>query len=68
MIFAGCVEFQDRKIPAVIIALRGDRGLYQEAIHVFYKMNWFRLKLETLPMLESMSKKVFENIQKLAIG
>jgi hypothetical protein len=58
MILAGCIEFKDRKTPALIIALRGDKDLYQEAIRVFYKLNRFKLKFETLHMLELMSKKV----------
>jgi uncharacterized protein YjbI with pentapeptide repeats len=68
MIFARCIHFNKNKTPALLIALRGDKELYREAIHFFYNLNWFRVRLGNLAEFESMSKKAIENIRKLIIS
>jgi uncharacterized protein YjbI with pentapeptide repeats len=56
------------KTPEVLIALRGDSELYQEALRAFYKQNWFRLNFRNFSKTELMSKKSVENINKLSIS
>ena len=68
MIFAGCVDNKGYKTPNLLVALRGDREMYEEAVQIFYGLNWFRVKLLTLPDFVSMSKKAIENIRKLVIS
>ena len=68
MIFAGCINNVGYKTPTILKALRGDKEMYEEAIQIFYKLNWLRVKLSTLPGFEKMSKKAIENIRKLIIS
>jgi hypothetical protein len=67
MIFSRCVSFRNFKTPVLLVALRCHPELYQEAIAIFYKRNWFHFKLQTLPDLESMSRNAIGHIQKLLI-
>jgi uncharacterized protein YjbI with pentapeptide repeats len=68
MIFNGCIHFADHKTPAIIIALRGDKEMYEEAIQIFYKLNSFRVKLQNLTDFEAMSIKAIQGIRKLVIS
>jgi uncharacterized protein YjbI with pentapeptide repeats len=54
--------------PNILIALRGDSELYQEALRTFYKQNWFPLAFRNFSKTELISAKVAENINKLAIS
>jgi hypothetical protein len=54
MIFQRCIDTKDNKekynkSPPIIVSLRSDKELYQEAIEVFYKLNLFRLTWKTAP-------------------
>ncbi len=68
MIFNGCIHFGGFKTPAIIIALRGDKEMYEEDIQIFYKLNLFRVKLQNLPDFEAMSIKAIQGIRRLAIS
>jgi hypothetical protein len=67
MIFGRCIDFRKTKTSVLLIALRGDEKLYTEAIRIFYKLNWFRVDLQSLPAFELISKKALQSIQKLII-
>ncbi|KAN0115289.1 hypothetical protein V8E51_004833 [Hyaloscypha variabilis] len=68
MIFNGCIHFGGFKTPAIIITLRGDKQMYEEAIQIFYKLNWFRVRLQNLEDFEAMSIKAIQGIRKLVIS
>jgi hypothetical protein len=69
MIFTGCIHFGGFKTPAIIITLRGDKQMYEEAIQIFYKLNSFRVELQNLPDFEAMSIiKAIQGIRKLVIS
>ncbi|KAE9378850.1 hypothetical protein N431DRAFT_396722 [Stipitochalara longipes BDJ] len=68
MIFAGCIDFNHRKTPVVLVALRSDKEIYEEAIQIFYKLNWFRVKLQNLSGFGSMSRKALESIQNFSLS
>lgn len=55
------------KTPKILIALRGDSELYQEALRTFYNQNWFVLDFKNFSKTDLMSEKIAENIKKLAI-
>jgi hypothetical protein len=65
MIFQRCIDTRDNKSPSIIIALRGDKELYREAIKVFYKLNFFRLTWETAPSRKFLSAHTIGSIKKL---
>jgi hypothetical protein len=69
MIFRYCTPWECRKArtPDMIVALRGDEELYQEALRAFYKHNLFRLDFSNLSKLELMCTKAVVNINKLSI-
>jgi uncharacterized protein YjbI with pentapeptide repeats len=66
-IFRDCVDFKDRKTPPLLIALRGDKELYQEAIQLFYKLNFFRLDDRIRERVSTMSANALSTISKLTI-
>lgn len=68
MIFQRCTHFEEFKTPPLLIALRGKRKLYQEALDIFYRLNYFRVKLQNLSDFKPMSKKAIETIQNLTIS
>ncbi len=51
----------------MIVALRGDEALYQEALREFYKQNWFLLKFSNFSRIELMFTRAVEHINKLEI-
>lgn len=53
--------------PKILIVLRGDSELYQEALRTFYKQSWFPLAFHNFSKTELISAKIAENINKLAI-
>jgi hypothetical protein len=55
------------KTPEILVALRGDCELYEEAIKTFYKQNWLRIDVGNFSEMESMSKKSMARICKLRI-
>jgi len=55
------------KTPKILIALRGDCELYEEAIKTFYKQNWFRFDIDKFLEMESISRKPMGRIYKLRI-
>jgi hypothetical protein len=67
MIFQRCIGFNGNT-PPLFIALRGDQELYKEALGVFCKLNYFRLSKGSMPVCESMSPNVIENVYKLRIS
>jgi uncharacterized protein YjbI with pentapeptide repeats len=69
MILAYCTLWKcwKPKTPDMILALRGDQQLYQEALRAFHKQNWFRLESGNLSEIELMSTKAIENLSKICI-
>ncbi|KAE9378849.1 hypothetical protein N431DRAFT_325846 [Stipitochalara longipes BDJ] len=67
MIFKLCLSFEKNKTPALLIALRGDIFLYQQAIRLFYKLNCFTLNYYMLDRCSLMSVNAISNISKLTI-
>jgi hypothetical protein len=65
MIFQRCIDTRDNKSPSIIIALRGDKELYREAIKVFYKLNFFKLTWGTAPSCKFLSANTIGSIKKL---
>jgi hypothetical protein len=49
MNFRRCINFdqQNYKTPSLLIALRGDQKLYQEALKQFYSFNFFGFRPKT---------------------
>lgn len=43
MIFKDWLGIKDGKSPVLLIALRGDKELYEQALEVYYKINYFTL-------------------------
>jgi hypothetical protein len=67
MIFRYCVGFTDGKTPPLIVALRGDKKLYREAMRLFYKLNFFTLNKRTAALCWDMGATAGQNIQQLKI-
>lgn len=67
MIVRYCMEFVHGKTPPLLIALRGDPDLYQQALKFLYRLNPFVLDAKTILKLDKISKKVLKNITKLSI-
>jgi hypothetical protein len=64
-IFQFCVRIKDQKSPALLIALRGDKEMYQEAINLYYKVNLFTVSNDTVDRCTSLSVKALMSISKL---
>ncbi|KAG4441076.1 hypothetical protein IFR05_003430 [Cadophora sp. M221] len=43
MIFKDCLKIKGGKSPALLIALRGDKELYEQALEVYYKISYFTI-------------------------
>jgi len=72
MIFRHCVDFTEGKTPPLIVALRGDKKLYREAMRLFYKLNYFTLNTLTAELCRAMGAKAMgatacQNIRQLKI-
>jgi hypothetical protein len=72
MIFQRCIDTKDNKekdnkSPPIIVSLRSDKELYQEAIEVFYKLNFFRLTWKTAPSCKFLSAKAIRSVKKLLL-
>jgi hypothetical protein len=67
LILQRCMDYADRRTPAIILALRGDPELYQEAIRLFYKLNWLRIDHYPLSFYDSVPRGLANKIEKLSI-
>jgi hypothetical protein len=67
MIFRYCVDFTDGETPPLIVALRGDKKLYREAMRLFYKFNFFTLNKRTAALCSDMGATACRNIHQLKI-
>ncbi|KAF8849578.1 hypothetical protein BDZ45DRAFT_680434 [Acephala macrosclerotiorum] len=70
MIFQGCITNatnSHKRTPKILIALRCDPEIYQEALRCYYKLNSFTLEQANLSKCSELSLKVLGNIEKLKI-
>jgi hypothetical protein len=67
MIFKGCLEVVDRKTPILLVALRGDLELYQEAIKLFKRVTAFQLDKKMCARFKTLSDSALSNISMLEI-
>ncbi|KAH6681703.1 hypothetical protein B0J14DRAFT_679749 [Halenospora varia] len=52
------------KTPSLIIALREDEKLYQEALHIFYEKNFFRISKDNEESRQAMPLSVWRTMKK----
>jgi hypothetical protein len=57
----------EKKTPPLLIALRGDPEVYNQALRWLYKLNNMRLDSETMTRLDSIPQKEFERIRSVLI-
>jgi hypothetical protein len=67
MIFKYCLYFENRRSPALLVALRGDEKLYKEAIQLFYTLNPFPLDHNMLVRCHTLSLAALSRISKLEV-
>ncbi|KAH9216566.1 hypothetical protein DL95DRAFT_460154 [Leptodontidium sp. 2 PMI_412] len=73
MIFKDCLKIQDGKSPALLIALRSDKELYEQALEVYYKIIYFTVTPELggareRELLEELSPRALSGIEMLRIN
>jgi hypothetical protein len=67
MIFKPCLEGEGNS-PALLVALRGDKELYAEAICLFYKANnTYVLSTKNVNSFRDMSERALESIKKVKV-
>jgi hypothetical protein len=67
MIFDHCMPEYSRKTPAILIALRGDQGLYSEAIRLYHAINFYTFRPNDLAGYDTFSQELAAKIQKLHV-
>jgi hypothetical protein len=65
MIFEHCIHEYSRKIPTILIALRGDQGLYRDAIRLYHAINFHIFLPNDLAAYDIFSQGLAAKIQKL---
>lgn len=63
-----CLKMNESKYPALLSALKCDKGMFQEAMGILPKVNWHCLCLQNLPYFETTPSKEIESIRKLNIS
>ncbi|XMA08856.1 hypothetical protein WAI453_001647 [Rhynchosporium graminicola] len=68
LIFERCIDFTKKKTPVILVALRGDPELYQEALRCFYRLNMFRIRGQNLSDCEKMSERAVAEMRRLKLS
>ena len=67
MIFKDCLQIEEGKSPALLIALRGDKELYEEALEVYYKTNYCSMGKAMIQRINDLSPKAISRIKDIRI-
>ncbi|KAK0129541.1 hypothetical protein ONS96_000106 [Cadophora gregata f. sp. sojae] len=69
MIFKDCLKIEGGKSPQLIVALRGDKELYEQALEVYYKVNYLTLPNDNqIEYLERISAKALSRVSMLRVN
>jgi hypothetical protein len=67
MIFKHCMPEYAPKTPEILIALRGDQGLYHEAIRIYHEINFYTFRPNALAAYDVFPENLAAKIQKLHV-
>ncbi|KAL2074847.1 hypothetical protein VTL71DRAFT_8626 [Oculimacula yallundae] len=72
MVFKDCLEIKNGKSPALMVALRGDKELYEHALKVYYRINYYtidtqRAMKDQAVALQRLSQRALLGMKKLRV-